>query len=108
MAEVLAYDILDAFDRGPLVVHVPGLQRNVLTNVAPGTVFVLEAEQIALVSKSSHTSAEAGQFSKNLRHILCNLVRRTGLRIFRKVARIHGVNEFRPEGRYLYATTAYE
>ena len=99
MAEVFAYDILDPFDGETLVMHVPGFQRNVLTNVASGTVFVLEAEQIALVSKSCHTSAEAGQFGKNLRHIVCNLIGRTRLRIFRKVARIHGVNEFRPGGR---------
>ena len=88
--------------------HIPSLQRNVFTNVAARTVFVLEAKQITFVSKSRHTSAEARQFSENLWHILRNLVCRLRLRILGKVARVHGVNESRSRGRQLFAASAHE
>src|SRR5438132_2218182 len=88
--------------------HIPSLQRNVFTNVAARTVFVLEAKQITFVSKSRHTSAEARQFSENLWHILRNLVCRLRLRVLSKIARIHRVNEPLPRGGQLLATAAYE
>ena len=97
--EVLAYSVLDTFDGEALVMHIPSLQRNVFTNVAARTVFVLEAKQITFVSESRHTSTEARQFSENLRHIRGNLVCGARLRIFGKVARVHGVNEFLAGGR---------
>ena len=61
--------------------HITRIQRDVLANVAPGTVLVLKAKQIVLVSESRHASAEAGQLFQDAWNVLRGLISGTRLLI---------------------------
>jgi hypothetical protein len=101
-AVFLAYGLLDLLDRLTLPMHVSGVQSYVLTNAASGTVLVAEAEQIVLVSKTRHASAETRQLRENLRNVLRSLVGSLRPRILRKITGRHCGDESRPRlGKFL-------
>src|SRR5262245_31670926 len=101
-AVFLAYGLLDLLDGLTLPMHVSGVQSDVLTNTASGTVLVAEAEQIVLVSKTRHASAETRQLRENLRNVLRSLVGSLRLPIVRKITGRHRGDESRARlGKFL-------
>ena len=69
--------LFDLFDRQALLVHVPGIERDVFTKIATGAVSIGEAEKIVLVPIVQHTATETGQLFEDLgnvlRHLVCSL-----------------------------------
>src|SRR5881296_515418 len=68
------YIVLNLSDRHALIVHLPRVKRDVLTDSAARAMLIFEAKQIVLVAEACHASAKAGQLFENFRNVLRHLV----------------------------------
>jgi len=82
MFAVLVFDLYrfaNLIDWHSGIVQLSRVQRDVLTQIAAGTVLVFEAEQIILMTVVRHASAEAGKLFEHFRNIFSDLVGRACL-----------------------------
>src|SRR2546422_25006 len=81
--------LLNLSNLQPLIMHFPRIQSDILADVARGSVLILEAKQIVLVTEVHHASAEAWELFQNLWNVFRHLISGTRLRIGEKRRRHH-------------------
>ena len=67
-----------------LIMHFPRIEGDVLTDIACGTVLVLEAKQIVLMAEIHHASAETRELFQDFRNVFCDLISGTRLGVGEK------------------------
>src|SRR5207244_12832855 len=87
---VLRADVLlNLSNLPPLIMHFPRIQSDILADVARGSVLILEAKQIVLVTEVHHASAEARELFQNPWNVFRHLTSATRLHTGAKRPRHH-------------------